>query len=214
MEMMALKATRRTALGTRETRKLRETEKVPGIIYGHGKEPEPVVLPLHDLLIALAHGVRTLDVELNGTTNPYLIKEVQYDYLGDTPIHLDLARVDLSERVKVKVGIELRGTPKGTHEGGLLEQMMADIEVECRVTDIPDVLHPLVADLDVGDALLVKDLPLPDGVVPTCDPEERVAMVKLLSTAAASESAEGEEESTAEPELIGRAKKDDEPADS
>jgi large subunit ribosomal protein L25 len=211
MEVMTVKAEPRTELGTRSARRIRESGKLPAIIYGHGVQPEAITLEQHELEVALARGARTLHVELGGETKQYLIKDVQYDQLNVAPIHLDLTRVDLHERVQVEVGIELRGTPKGVSEGGTLDQMMGEIEVECLVTDIPGTLHPLVADLHVGDVLLVKDLPLPPGVRALADPEERVAMVR--EAAAVPEEAEEEaveEETSAQPEVIGRARKEEE----
>jgi large subunit ribosomal protein L25 len=183
---------------------------LPAIIYGHGEAPEAVSLPAHEVEVALAHGVRTVQLQLGGRKGQYLIKEVQYDHLGDEPIHLDLARVHLDERVTVRVGIELRGTPKGVSEGGILDQHLADIEVECLVTEIPETLHPIVTELALGESLLVKDLALPDGVIAQADPEERVATVRIVAAAPEPEEAEEAAEEEAEPEIIGRAKKEEE----
>jgi large subunit ribosomal protein L25 len=154
-----------------------------------------------------------LQVKLGRREKQYLIKEVQYDYLDHTPIHLDLARVDLDERVKVRVGIELRGVPKGVSEGGVLDQHLADLEVECLVTEIPDTLHPIVLELGLEESLLVKDLELPSGVVALADPEERVATVKPLLVTPEPEEAEAAEEpaaETEEPQVIGRVRKEEE----
>jgi len=212
MENVNLKAEPRTRIGTRESRKMRKEGYVPGIIYGHGGDPEAITLVAHDVEVSLAHGARTLSVELGGKTSQYLIKEVQYDHLGIELIHIDLTRVDLTERVKVMVGIELRGEPKGAHEGGILDQLMAEIEVECLVTDIPDTLHPFVTELGVGDSLLVKDLEFTSGVVPLADPAERVAMVHAKAAAEQPEEVEAEEGTPSEPEMIGRARKEEEEA--
>jgi large subunit ribosomal protein L25 len=210
METTTLTGENRNSVGTRASRALRERGKLPAVIYGHGETPESVALILHDVMVALSHGARTLEVDVNGKSGQYLIKEVQYDYMNHTPIHLDLTRVDLHERVKVRVGIELRGVPKGVSEGGTLDLHMADLEVECLVSQIPETLHPLVVDLGVGDSLLVKDLELPDGVTATSDGDERVATVRAVmemeEEAEASEEVEGD---SAEPERIGRVRKDD-----
>ena len=181
------------------------------MIYGHGEPPETISLSQHDVEVALAHGSRTLDVDVGGSVKQYLIKEVQYDHLGHTPIHMDLARVDLDERVTVRVAIELRGVPKGASEGGMLEQLMPDLEVECVVTEIPQTLHPVVTDLQVGDSLLVKDLELPLRVKALAGPEERVATVRALAVAAAPEEVpEVAAEEGEEPERIGRVRKEEE----
>jgi len=210
MQAMTLKGDRRTGLGKRPSRKLRETGSLPVIIYGHGETPEAITLSRHDVEVALSHGARTLAVAVGGETRQYLIKEVQYDYLGHAPIHLDLARVDLHERVRVKVGIELRGVPKGVSEGGVLDQYLADIEIECTVIDIPETIHPLVSHLTLGQSLLVKDIPLPPGVVAVTNGEDRVATVRALAEAPTTE-APVEGEVVAEPELITRGKKEEAP---
>lgn len=205
-----LKSIPRTDLGTRAARQLRANNQIPAVIYGHGETPETITFSLRDIEIALAHGARTLNVDIAGTTKPYLIKQVQYDYLGQDPVHLDLTRVNLDERVKVRVGIELRGVPKGVGDGGVLDQAMADIEVECLVTAIPETFHPFVTELAVGESLLVKDLELPSGVVAMVDDEERVASVRAPAVVVDDEEAAEEGgEGSSEPERIGRVRKDE-----
>ena len=213
MENTTLKGEPRRALGTRAARRLRTTGQVPAVIYGHDQPPEAVSLALHEVELALTHGAHILRVDVAGKTRQYLIKDIQYDYLDQTPIHLDLARVALDERVKVRVGIELRGIPKGISEGGVLDRHIADLEVECLVTDIPATLHPVVTELGLGESLLVKDLELPTGVAVLTDPEDRVATVSTLMVAPEVEEVEEvKEEKEAEPEVIGRARKEDQTA--
>ena len=212
MENLTLKSEPRRALGTRAARKLRETGRVPVVIYGHDQPPEAVSLALHEVELALTHGAHMLRVDVAGDTRQYLIKDIQYDHLGHTPIHLDLTRVALDERVKVRVGIELRGIPRGVSEGGVLDRHMADLEVECLVTDIPETLHPIVTELGLGESLLVKDLKLPAGVAALADPEDRVATVSALMVAPEVEEVEEIKEEEAEPEVIGRARKEDQTA--
>ena len=213
MEKVTIKAQPRKAIGSKASRRMRKEGLLPAIIYGHNEPPEAVTLAEHEVEVAIGHGARTLEVELNGDTKPYLIKEVQYDHLATTPVHIDLSRVDLTERVQVRVGIELKGTPKGLSEGGTLDQHMAFIEVECVVTDIPDTLHPAVSNLGLGESLYVRDLPLPPGVTPLAGPDDRVASVRLHvvhEATAAVAPAEGEAEGAAEPERIGRVRKEEE----
>ncbi len=212
MDTVTLSAERRTRIGSNAARALRNVGQVPAIIYGHGETPESVSMGLRDVEVALAHGARMLEVSIDGSKRRYLIKAVQYDHLASTPIHLDLTRFDADERVKVRIGIELRGVAKGLSEGGVLDQHMADLEVECLVTDIPETLHPLVTELGLDDSLHVSDLSLPDGVVAMAGDDERVASVRAQATTAEDEDGEeGEEKDSAEPERIGRVRKDDEP---
>ena len=206
MELPTLKADRRTKIGTNHVRKLRTEGRLPGIIYGHGETPEAFSVCAHDVAMELQHGARLVELDMDGKKNQYLLKDIQYDHMGKSPIHMDLARVDLNERIRVRVGVELRGIPKGIHDGGILDQLLDNIEIECLASGIPETLHPNVAELEIGQTLAVKDLELPEGVVAITDLEEKIAMVHLLSVAAeATEEEEGEEgAASAEPERIGR----------
>ncbi len=210
-ETLTLKAEARDQIGTRAARAIRAAGRLPAIIYGHGEGVQTVTLEHHEVEVALEHGAHTLHIELAGKSQQCLIKDVQYDHMNATPVHMDLTRVDLDERVKVTVGIELRGTPKGATHGGLLDLHMSAIELECRVTDIPEVVRPIVTELEVGDSLLVKDLDLPEGVNPTGDPNERIVTIHAPVTAVSDDEAtEESEDGGVEPERIGRVRKDEE----
>lgn len=211
MEQTTHNAKPRTSLGKRATRKLRETGMLPVVIYGHGEPPESIMLVKHDVELSLAHGARTLTVKMGKATRQYLIKEVQYDHFDQIPIHMDLARVDMDERVTVHVSIELRGVPKGISGGGVLDQQITEIEVECLMSAIPETLHPLVTELELGDSLLVKDLEIPPGVTVLTKPDDRVATITTIAEEIeAEEPVEGEADKTEEPERIGRVRKDEE----
>ena len=200
---------------TRAARALRAEKRLPAVIYGHGEAVEPVSLDRHALMLALAHGVRTLNVELGGKSQQCLIKEIQYNHLGTLPIHMDLTRVDVNELVRVMVGVEPRGVPIGLSHGGILDQQLGEIEVECLVSDIPSMLRPIVTHLEVDDTLLVQDIELPVGVVALTSGDDRVVTIhKLAAAADEPEAAEAEEESSDEPERIGRVRKDEESKES
>jgi len=209
MEITKLTAEPRTDFGTRTTRALRKTGRIPVVIYGHNQPVETVSLVLEEVELALSQGARTLKIEMDGKTEQHLVKEVQYDHFGHSPIHLDLTRVALDERVQVRIGIDLRGVPKGISEGGSLDQHLSDLEIECLVTEIPETLHPLVTELGLEETLFVKDLELPPGVTVLTDPDERVATVRPL-LAEAEEDMEAEDGEAVQPEVIGRARKEEE----
>ncbi|HEY3244571.1 MAG TPA: 50S ribosomal protein L25 [Phycisphaerae bacterium] len=209
MEITTVKAQPRQELGSKYTRRLRTSGRLPAIIYGHGETPEPISLDTHEVKLALGHGTHLLSVELDGGARPCLIKQVQFDHLQHDPIHLDLARVDLNERVKVRVGIELRGTPKGLGHGGILEQLLADVEVECLVTEIPEMIRPNVAHLHLGDVLHVKELVAPPGVKILAEPEAIVASVRVLAVEEPVAVATEGEAAPTQPEVIGRGKEEE-----
>lgn len=197
--------------GKKACRRIRATGWLPGIIYGHKQDPVAVVLPAHELEQALRKGAHVLTIDLGGTSEQVLVKDVQWDHLGGSMIHVDLARVDLNERVKVNVQVVLRGTPKGAAEGGVLEQVLSEMEVECVVTQIPDSLRVNVADLGVGQALHIRDVPLPEGIVAIGDPDTVICVCRVLGEEPAPEAAVAEGEAAPmEPEVITRGKVEEE----
>jgi large subunit ribosomal protein L25 len=197
-----ISASARGELGTRATRRIREAGGLPGVIYGHTEAVIPVTLPKKEVVTHLGHGAHLFDLSLDGRSEKVLVKEVQYDHLGDDVLHVDFARVRLDERVEVTVEIELKGTPKGENDGGVLQQIMSEIEVECLVTDIPEIIRHNVAEMALDDVLHVRDLKLPEGVKALADEDAIVAAVReIVETEETPVAAEGE---TAEPEVIGR----------
>ena len=213
MDIPTIKAEPRQAAGSRAAARLRRAGKVPAIVYGHKKDPQPITLDGHSMELHLSHGAHLLNLDVGGKMQPCLIKEAQYDYLGSALVHVDLARVDLNERVKVTVPIELRGTPKGIAEGGVLRQELADIEVECLVTSIPEKIRIDVSDMALNEVMYVKDLKLASGIVATSDAENVVATVRIPITKTAEETAAAAPvEGAAEPEVIAKGKVEEEGA--
>jgi len=200
-QTVQITATPRSELGSRANRRLRGKGLVPGVIYGHKEAVVPVTLPKKELVTHLHKGVHVFDVGLDGRSEKVLVKDVQYDHLGIDVLHVDFARVSLDEKVEVTVPLELRGTPKGEADGGVLQQIVSDLEVECVVTDIPEVIRHNVSEMAVDDVLHVGDLKLPPGVRALQDPEVIVATVKVI---AEEETAPAAEAASAEPEVIGR----------
>lgn len=213
MEIANIRGETRTRGGRHANDRLRSRGLVPAVIYGHQQDPETVAVFRHDLELALKHMSHVIRLEVDGTQTQYLIKEVQYDHFQRLPVHVDLMRVDPDERVHIKVALELTGEPKGTHEGGELVHIITDLEVECPLHEIPEVLHHNVKSLELGHALHVKDLTLPPGIKPLSDPDEIVAVVRPKRGV---QVAEGEEEEAppekkgAEPEVIGKGPKEEE----
>ncbi|MDB5355245.1 MAG: rplY [Phycisphaerales bacterium] len=191
----------RSALGSRANKRLRDTGFVPGVIYGHKQAVVPVTLPRKELATHLNRGAHLFSLALGQMSETVLVKEVQYDHLGLEVLHVDFARVDLNERVTVTVPLELKGEPKGEAEGGVLQQILSELEIECLVTDIPDVIRHNVSELGLNSVLHVKELTLPPNVKPIQDGEQIVATVREIVEQAAAAPAEAE---TAEPEVIGR----------
>lgn len=211
--MARLEATQRDDFGSRKCRALRETGRVPGIIYGHKRQPQPVTVSHHDLEVALLHGERVLEVDVGGQGQNVMVKDVQYDTFGHQILHVDLARVRLDERVTVTVPIVLRGTPVGAEEDGVLNQVGNEVELECTVRSIPDEIAVSVTHLGVGDSLWMRDLPLPEGAVLVDDADLLVCNVTIVSEEVEEAAPEEAEAVEGEPEVVGEKKEEEPPAD-
>ncbi|HOD83021.1 MAG: 50S ribosomal protein L25 [Planctomycetes bacterium ADurb.Bin126] len=205
--MAKLTAKRRDALGTRKVRGLRKKNLIPGVVYGHAQENIPVALDAHDLEVALHHGERLFELDVDGQVQNVLVKDVQYDAMQQVVLHVDLARVDLDERVEVTVPLVLRGTPAGLAEGGVMHQQAAEIDLECAVRQIPEDIRVPINDMKIGDMLHMRDVKLPEGITLLSDPEAIVCALTVIEEEAPAE--EGEE-GQAEPEVIGEKKREEE----
>lgn len=204
---LTLKVQVREHAGSKPSARVRRESKIPAVVYGHKQEPVAVSLDKHDFTEAVHHGHRLLDVQIKSRKEKVIIKDLQYDHLGKEIIHADLMRVSATERVKVEVPIELKGTAKGTHEGGIVEEHLDHLEVECKVTEIPDRITIRVTELGVGDNIHASDIELPDGVKLITDPEALVAACHVVAAAKTAE--EAEEEVPTAPEVIGEAEKEE-----
>src|SRR5580704_12776301 len=170
----------RSELGSRANKRLRDTGFIPGVIYGHKQAVLPVTIPRKEVANHIHHGAHLFSLSLGDKKETVLVKEVQYDHLGIEVIHVDFARVDLNERVTITVPLELKGTPKGEADGGVLQQVLAELEIECLVTDIPDMIRFNVSELGLNSVLHVKELILPPNVKVLQDGELIVATVREI----------------------------------
>lgn len=207
MEQVSMKAEIRDKVGSRASEKLRKAGKVPAVVYGHKQDTVAVCLDADQFENALKHGTHLLSLDISGKAETVLINEVQYDYLGMHALHADLTRVNISERVTVSVPVELRGTPAGAEEGGVLMQTTNEIEIECVVTEIPDSIRHSVADMQVGESIQAGQLVLPGSITLVTSEDTTIASLQVIEEAAEEE--EGAEPGAAEPELIGRDEDED-----
>ncbi|MHC5082522.1 MAG: 50S ribosomal protein L25, partial [Planctomycetota bacterium] len=212
-DTVTLKASVREQAGTKATAKLRQQGLLPAVVYGHKQDPVSVSVESRTFINNLIHGNRIMDLDVNGKTDTIMVKAVQYDYLGKDIIHADLMRVNLSEKVKVQVQIELRGNAKGTHEGGIIEELMNTLEVECTVRDMPEKLIVNIKELELNATIHAGEIEMPDGITLITDSDAAVVACHEMAAAKSEdeEGVEGEEgaEGSAEPEVITE-KKDEE----
>ncbi len=195
----------RSTRGKRNSKRLRAGGKVPAVLYGHGEEAVSLAVGSDQILAAVRHGSRV--VQLKGAvSDSALIRELQYDTYGVRIVHIDFARVSADERVHVKVPLELRGQAIGVKEGGIIELLIHEVEIECPVSTMPEKLVINVTTLKLEGAITVGEVPLPEGVKMLSSPDE-IAVHCVKPAAEEDDAGAG---GTAEPEVIGRKEKDGE----
>ena len=209
-EAVILTADERNEHGTHNARRLRKGGKIPAVLYGHKEATVPLSLSRDELYKAVRHGVRLVDVKQGDKLEKALIRDVQWDPLGYDILHVDFARVSMDERIQVDVRVELRGTAPGVTGGGVLNQPLHNLKVECLAISIPESIRVSVTELQLEQAIQVKALTLPEGVKVLNDPEAIIVqcvpkiieeVAPVVGAAVAAPIAEA-----AEPELIGRKK--------
>jgi large subunit ribosomal protein L25 len=160
----------REGTGKGIARRLRVAGRVPAVVYGHGKESVSLTLDARVLeaMLRKSHaGLNTL-IELEGDAKvagrTVLVKDLQRDPVRGFVIHADLFEIDTTERISVSVPVHVTGTAEGVTLGGLLDHVLREIELDCLPNAIPDEFVVDVTSLNMGDAIHVSDLAVPDGV--------------------------------------------------
>jgi large subunit ribosomal protein L25 len=210
-ESVLLVSKPRQSQGTHAARRLRREGLIPAVVYGHKEKVLSITLARDDLMKALRHGARVVDLQADGKQEKALIREVQYDHLGQEVLHVDFARVSADERITIQVPVELRGTAPGVTAGGLLDQPLHVLEVECLALQVPESIRVNIGELQIEGVIHVKDLKLPEGVKAMADPDAVVVHVKPPQVEAEAPAAPAAE--TAEPEVIGRKAAEEEEAE-
>lgn len=194
-ELTVLKAQKREVAGSAAARRLRHAGSIPAELYGDQGNTS-IQLNTHDFSLMLKrhgeHQVMALEVD-GKSAGHVLIKDVQHDPIKGGIIHADFVTVSMDKVVEVSLPIELTGEPAGVKTGGILEQQLSEIEVECLPGDMVDSIPVDVSGLQVGDHLCVSDLKLPVGFKVLADGEIVVASVALPAAEKAEESEEAAE---------------------
>jgi large subunit ribosomal protein L25 len=198
-----LEAQPRADFGSQTARRLRRQGLVPAVIYGHKEDVVSVALSGEAVHRALRLHQRIVDVACKGKTEKCLIQEVQWDSIGKEIHHVDFKRVSADEKLQVTVPIQLRGHAIGATAaaGGILNQPVHELEVECLMTAIPEYIRVNIDKLMVGQAIHLKELQLPPGVKALGDPDEIIVQVTKKME---EKVAEVTEAGPAEPEVIAR----------
>ncbi len=211
MATATLSASARTETGKGVARKLRAAGQFPAIIYGHGRQPQPLAIDQREFE-RLAERIRltstVIELSFDGKTARTLIRELQRDPIKRTVIHADFQELVAGETVTVSVPLRFVGTPEGVKSGGgILEEVVHQLAIECDPANIPDHIDVDVTSLTIGHSLHVSDVKLPDGVELADDPEMTIAVVSAPKEEAEPVVSEAATPEVApEPELIRKPK--------
>jgi len=207
-ESVLVVAQDREARGTREARRLRRKGFVPGVVYGHKEATVAISVNGDEIFKGIRHGVRVVDLQAEGKVQKALIRDAQWDHLGKEMLHVDFARIAADERVVITVPVVLRGTAPGVTAGGVLDQPIHSLSVECLAIKVPESIRVNVSELQMDGVIHVRELVLPEDVKAMADPDAVVVQVKqkLLEP----EAAPAPVAEQAEPEIIGRQAKPEE----
>ena len=214
MKTIELKAESREAVGKKAAKGARREGKIPAILYGKGVKPTPVAVnekEFHRVTHTKAGGNVLVSLRVEGakTTKDTtcLIKEVQRNPVTDQIFHVDFTAISLTDKIRVKVPLLVRDseTAIGIKEGGVLDVVHHEIEVECLPAEIPERIEVSVKHLKIGDAIHLKELKIPKGVAPLLPGEE---VLIILHPPQKVEEAAAAAEGVSEPEVIEKGKKE------
>ncbi len=203
METLQLNATRRTVIG-KQVRGLRRQGVTPGVIYGHGIEPIAVQFDSHDLerSISKTGTSTTVQVHVEGIAEPYLaiFRDVQHHSTKRNVTHIDLQALNLQEKVRVPVSVTLVGAAPGVTDGGLVLQVMNELEIEALPMDlVPSIEIDISVLTAIGTSVQVRDIKTPNGVTILNLPNDTVVQMVRMEE---EELAEGADATTGEVEVI------------
>jgi large subunit ribosomal protein L25 len=184
MAQSTLNVLKRKRMGKSGAREIRKEGNIPAVLYGKGTETLSLVINPAELKEALSTDagentlleIRVKDEEAE-IQKLSLLREVQYDYLTDKPIHLDFQALDMNEKITVAVPVQIEGSAKGVKEGGILEEILREISVECLPTNIPNSFSVDVTELEIGHSIHVNTLEIEEGVNILHEDEDTIVTV-------------------------------------
>jgi large subunit ribosomal protein L25 len=215
-KQVKLSARARTHVGGSVANKLKREGLIPAVIYGGKQESLPLQVGARDITNILSHAVGEnilveLEIENAGktTSRMALIQEVQHALLSNAIVHVDFHAVNMNEALHTSVPVEPRGEPAGVKSfGGILEQSLRSLDIECLPKDLPEVLIVDVSGLNIGDSIHVRHIQLPDGVKTLEDADLTVFLVAAPAVVEVAPVAAAAAAPAAQPEVIKEKKED------
>ncbi|MCB9839103.1 MAG: 50S ribosomal protein L25 [Phycisphaeraceae bacterium] len=203
-----LEAKPRDKAGSRYARRLRNAGELPCVLYGHKQGPVSLSIDAKTALGHFAHGEKVFVLDIAGKKENALLKDLQFDYLGNNVIHADFERVDLDEEVETHLHIVLKGEAVGLKSAGaILLTNMTEITVRCKVRDILEHLDVDISELGSGSSLHAGEITLPAGMTLVGDPDDTICSIQMVRhEEAVGEEAAVEGAQATEPEVITEKK--------
>src|SRR3954466_9901775 len=211
-KQVKLAAEPRTAIGRSAVRKLKAAGSVPAVMYGSKDKPEALQVSKRDINALLSHAAGEnilVELEVAGKSRLALVQEVQHAPLGGAVLHIDFHAVSQDEVIQADVPLEPVGMANGVKNmGGLLEHNLRSLAIECLPRNLPDVIRVDVSALDIGDAIHVREIQLPDGVTTRIQPD--LTAFSVLAPTVEEEPVATAADASAGPEVIKEKKEEPE----
>jgi large subunit ribosomal protein L25 len=208
MASASLTAASRSDTGKGVARKLRAAGNIPAVIYGHARQPQSLALEtraVERLLSRIVAASTIVELDVDGTTTRTLIREIQRHPVKRNILHIDFQEVVAGEKLSVRVPLVFEGVPVGVRQdGGILEELMHELEIQVDPSAIPEKLSIDVTSLTIGHSFHAREVALPANVTLLTDGDVTVCLVSASRAAASAD-----EPTQAEPEVIRKAKADD-----
>jgi large subunit ribosomal protein L25 len=207
-KQVKIKAEPRTEIGRSAARKLKARGVIPAVVYGGKDKPQPLQVSARDVNAMLSHAAGEnilVELEIAGESRTALVQEIQHAPVGSNVLHIDFHAVSMDETLEAEVPLEPIGMANGVKNfGGLLEQSLRNLMVECLPRDLPDRITVDVSALNIGDSIHVRDIPMPSGVVAKGQPD--LTAFSVLAPAVEEEPAAAEAAAATGPEVITEKK--------
>lgn len=213
MEKHSIEAELRTKTGKGAARQIRRNGLIPGVVYGRGNDPRSIKVDPLDIE-KLLHSNAIFDLTFVGEDGKedeatVIIKDYQKDIIKQDLLHVDFQFISMDEKITVSVPMHLEGEAAGVRDGGVLQQLLREIEIDALPGEIPEEITIDISELEVGESLSVVDLELPEGIDLVTEKDEVIVTV-VTPTELIEEEEEEEEEEFLEPEVIGEEDEEEE----
>jgi len=198
----------REGKGKSVARRLRRGGRVPAVIYGEIKQPLNIEVDAHELELKLREKVSLFNLSVNKEEHPVIIRDIQFHPVNSSVLHVDFLEVKKGRKLTMTVPVHLEGKAEGVGLGGILEELKREVEILVLPKDIPDKIVINIENLQIGDAIRIKDLPAGAYEVQD-DPDDVICRVELPRAIEEEEAEEEESEEMAEPEVITSKEKEE-----